>query len=70
VHTLNAQVEEHEQEAAERERGSGSRQASVSEQLYNKSNAANSPSVVADNSVEGLETRFVSTMKLRTSSQS
>ena len=58
VHTLNAQVEEHEQEAAERERGSGSRQASVSEQCFNNSNVANSPSVVADNSVEGLETRF------------
>lgn len=58
VHTLNAQVEEHEQEAAERERGNDSRQTSVSEICFNKNNARNSPSVVVDNSVEGLENRF------------
>ncbi|KAF3003203.1 hypothetical protein E8E13_009644 [Curvularia kusanoi] len=58
VHTLNAQVEEHEQEAAERERGNDSRQTSVSEICFNKNNGRNSPSVVVDNSVEGLENRF------------
>lgn len=58
MHTLNAQVEEHEQEAAERERDISSRQGSVTEQCFSNSNARNSPSVAMDNSVEGLESRF------------
>lgn len=59
VQTLNAQVEEHEQEAAERELDDGSRQASVSENCIARNGSPrNSPSVVVDNSVEGLESRF------------
>lgn len=59
VQNLNAQVEEHEQEAAERERDqSDSRQGSVSENVFANSNHKSSPSVVVDNSVEGLESRF------------
>lgn len=59
VQTLNAQVEEHEQEAAERERDNNSRQGSVSENCFAGNGASrNSPSVVVDNSVEGLESRF------------
>ncbi|PSN65272.1 hypothetical protein BS50DRAFT_575317 [Corynespora cassiicola Philippines] len=58
VQTLNAQVEEHELEAAEREKtSSGSRQGSVADCPYN-GDRSNSPSVIADNSVEGLESRF------------
>ncbi|KAF9690555.1 hypothetical protein EKO04_011300 [Ascochyta lentis] len=57
VQNLNAQVEEHEQEAAERERDSGSRQGSMSERCFAGS-SKNSPSVAVDNSVEGLESRF------------
>jgi hypothetical protein len=49
VQSLNAQVEEHEQEAANRER-----QGSSDERL----NGSESPSVAEDNSVEGLESRF------------
>ncbi|KAF2622361.1 hypothetical protein BU25DRAFT_377836 [Macroventuria anomochaeta] len=58
VQNLNAQVEEHEQEAAERERENGSRQESVSEHCFGNGSSKNSPSVVVDNSVEGLESRF------------
>lgn len=59
VQTLNAQVEEHEQEAADRERDNSSRQGSVSENCFAGNGASrNSPSVVVDNSVEGLESRF------------
>ncbi|KAJ8109389.1 hypothetical protein OPT61_g7497 [Boeremia exigua] len=58
VQNLNAQVEEHEQEAAERERDYGSRQGSVSEQCFANGSSKNSPSVAVDNSVEGLESRF------------
>ncbi|KAF3035544.1 hypothetical protein E8E12_003141 [Didymella heteroderae] len=59
VQTLNAQVEEHEQEAAERERDNNSRQGSVSENCFaGNGSVRNSPSVVVDNSVEGLESRF------------
>lgn len=59
VQNLNAQVEEHEQEAAERERdnNSGSRQGSVSENCFSNT-TKHSPSVAVDNSVEGLENRF------------
>lgn len=52
VQSLNAQVEEHEQENAERER-----QASQGECPSN-SEAKRSPSVAVDNSVDGLENRF------------
>lgn len=61
VQNLNAQVEEHEQETAERERDSNnndSRQGSVSENCFTNTNAKHSPSVAVDNSVEGLENRF------------
>lgn len=62
VQNLNAQVEEHEQEAAERERGSGSRQGSTSENHFSGASdpyrTKDSPSVSVDNSVEGLESRF------------
>lgn len=58
VQTLNAQVEEHEQEAAERERDNGSRQGSISEQCFGNGSSKTSPSVVVDNGVEGLESRF------------
>lgn len=54
VQSLNAQVEEHEAEAAERDRnraGSGDE----SQCPFEKQESA---SVVVDNSVEGLETRF------------
>lgn len=57
VQNLNAQVEEHEQEAAERERDANSRQSSLGENCFGGS-SRNSPSVVVDNSVEGLESRF------------
>lgn len=56
VSSLNAQVEEHEHEAAERER-----QTSTSEKdgcPFSGTNGPNSPSVIEDNSVEGLENRF------------
>lgn len=53
VQSLNAQVEEHEQEAAERER-----QGSHMECPYGGSGSSQSPSVNVDNSVEGLESRF------------
>ncbi|KAF1931093.1 uncharacterized protein M421DRAFT_2613 [Didymella exigua CBS 183.55] len=59
VQTLNAQVEEHEQEAVERERDNGSRQGSVSENCFaDNVGSRSSPSIVVDNSVEGLESRF------------
>lgn len=57
VQSLNAQVEEHEQEAAERERDNNSRQGSLSGNCFSSS-SRDSPSVVVDNSVEGLESRF------------
>jgi hypothetical protein len=60
VTSLNAQVEGHEQEAAERER---ERQNSTSAEAcpmaqQDKRNAQNGANVAADNSVEGLENRF------------
>ncbi|KAJ4984736.1 fungal specific transcription factor domain-containing protein [Stagonosporopsis vannaccii] len=60
VQNLNAQVEEHEQEAAERERdnNNGSRQGSVSENCFANTTSKHNPSVAVDNSVEGLENRF------------
>lgn len=62
VQSLNAQVEEHEQEAAERERGNDSRQGSISENCFGGASGSGSskdrPSVVVENSVEGLESRF------------
>ncbi|KAH6639679.1 fungal-specific transcription factor domain-containing protein [Boeremia exigua] len=58
VQNLNSQVEEHEQEAAERERDKESRQDSASENCFARGSADNSPSVAVDNSTEGLENRF------------
>ena len=62
VQNLNAQVEEHEHEAAERERDNGSRQGAVNEYCFNSTSGSgsskDSPSVAVDNSVEGLESRF------------
>lgn len=62
VQNLNAQVEEHEQEAAERERDNVSRQGSMTEPCFagagNSGSSKDSPSVNVDNSVEGLENRF------------
>ncbi|UPX11902.1 uncharacterized protein EKO05_0002486 [Ascochyta rabiei] len=62
VQNLNAQVEEHEQEAAERERDGSSRQGSISECFpggpNGSSSSKDSPSVAVDDSVEGLESRF------------
>ncbi|KAF2677348.1 hypothetical protein K458DRAFT_424013 [Lentithecium fluviatile CBS 122367] len=55
VQSLNAQVEEHEQEAAEREK---KREGSASDQGCPNEARESRRSVVADNSVEGLETRF------------
>lgn len=64
VSSLNAQVEEHEQEAAEREK---ERQGSTGDDncpfaalatQKDNGNASTSPSVAVDNSVEGLENRF------------
>ncbi|KAJ4299787.1 hypothetical protein N0V90_005033 [Kalmusia sp. IMI 367209] len=57
VQSLNAQVEEHEQEAAEREqkRSGSSGDESQGACPYDQKDSA---SVVVDNSVEGLETRF------------
>lgn len=52
VQTLNAQVEEHEQEAADRERRGSSADCCP------RGPGNDSPSVAVDNSVEGLETRF------------
>ncbi|KAH4001225.1 hypothetical protein HBH70_008690 [Parastagonospora nodorum] len=59
VSSLNAQVEEHEQEAAEREKGSeaGHPECPFSNGKTNP-NDASEPRVVLDNSVEGLENRF------------
>lgn len=51
VSSLNAQVEEHEQEAVDRDK---ERRSSTSDQGCSR----HSPSVAADNSVDGLETRF------------
>ncbi|KAF2848547.1 hypothetical protein T440DRAFT_167951 [Plenodomus tracheiphilus IPT5] len=53
VSSLNAQVEEHEQEAAEREQD---RQGSASEEACPYANGRSN--VAVDNSVEGLENRF------------
>lgn len=55
VSSLNAQVEEHEQEAADREQ-----QRSTSEEgcPFGTQNAKGNTSVAVDNSVEGLENRF------------
>lgn len=60
VQNLNAQVEEHEQEAAERERDNDSRQGSLSDHCFGTGNGGlkESASVAVDNSVEGLESRF------------
>jgi len=56
VLSLNAQVEEHEQEAAERDK----RETSSSEQtcLEKQKESESRTVVAADNSVQGLETRF------------
>ena len=54
VQSLNAQVEEHEQEAAERER----QESSTGEQSCPRAQQENRMVVVEDNSVQGLETRF------------
>jgi hypothetical protein len=53
VQSLNAQVEEHEQEAAEREKREGS-----GDQVCPKEQRESRRVVAADNSVQGLETRF------------
>ncbi|KAF2638808.1 hypothetical protein P280DRAFT_470847 [Massarina eburnea CBS 473.64] len=64
VQNLNAQVEEHEQEAAERERPSSSSVEAASgmgegaEEACPTRAREERTSVVVDNSVEGLETRF------------
>ncbi|KAF2006287.1 hypothetical protein P154DRAFT_517921 [Amniculicola lignicola CBS 123094] len=63
VHTLNAQVEEHEQEAADRENKNKSRQGSQEACPSGTQQAcpfegARNASVAVDNSVEGLESRF------------
>jgi hypothetical protein len=62
VQSLNAQVEEHEQEAVERERRSGSGDSGAGEgaedSCPNKRRDVDSASVVVDDSVQGLETRF------------
>lgn len=52
VQTLNAQVEEHEHEAADKDKSGGCGPGGASECPYD------SASVVVDHSVEGLETRF------------
>lgn len=52
VQNLNAQVEEHEQENAERERQA------VRGECPNGERRSHSPSVALDNSVDGLESRF------------
>jgi hypothetical protein len=53
VQTLNAQVEEHEQEAAERERKD-----SLKVCPMGTGGSKGSPSVAIDDSVDGLESRF------------
>jgi hypothetical protein len=60
VSTLNAQVEEHEQEAAEREKAGnrgGDAQCPYANGKTNP-NAPSAASVAVDDSVEGLESRF------------
>ncbi|KAF2032847.1 hypothetical protein EK21DRAFT_98671 [Setomelanomma holmii] len=58
VSSLNAQVEEHEQEAAERERRGSTSEPSACPFGSHRTKASGSPSVAVDDTVEGLENRF------------
>ncbi|KAF2653479.1 hypothetical protein K491DRAFT_602793 [Lophiostoma macrostomum CBS 122681] len=58
VQTLNAQVEEHEQEAADKERRGSSGECPYGSGGSGSSNSHRSASVAVDSSVDGLESRF------------